>query len=656
MASTPTSGHRVARRLYRHSLRLIKDCVAEPVSYRTVKRKVWPPGHTLQLTPSWQEELLPGTVASMPDEPFRRARDAPPHVLADSPHLHFWGDLFERLDDTLVECRKDTGQRQQDGGVEADAAATTQRLRAALRQSFESSSSSSSSSMSLAEDATAAEEAIHWFRDALVFGVDPEDFDDVGEEGYLEEDGYSSPGGPGGGGGGPAGTSGTSSSSSGGGGGGVGGGGGASPTSSVYKTGLLPQERGGIEVGFSFMRLCGGYLRTMEYLRSEGFCSGHNGLGASGHRSSPIAAPTAGNEEAGRDGDKLAAAAAGDDVGNGGSAHASERPPQQRPAGLAFAVGDVVEHRLFGRAVVVGWDPVCGASAEWIEQNGVDRVLRLGTRQPFYSLLLSDGTARYCSQENCSLVSPGQHREEHSSSSSSSSSSRDDAVDNHDGGDGDGTRLSRSDGQPGDYRYDFEVEMERLGSSGSIGGGGGGGSGGGSGASGGATSSASPSFDPIDHPDVPFFFDGFDSERGCHIPNEHVEFFYPADEAFREARSPDDACKDDDGDVVINDDDAGAATAAGGDSSTTTVNVGTAALRTTAAGGRVAPGHVAPPTAAAAVAAAVGADERQAGDGSGDGSDSASASTSEEARLAAMVADAKAQVERALNDDETTKE
>lgn len=76
--------------------------------------------------------------------------------------------------------------------------------------------------------------------------------------------------------------------------------------------------------------------------------------------------------------------------------------PKLRPAGLKFCVGDILDHRLFGRAVVFGWDESCTADDDWCEQNEI-HLLRHGKEQPFYNVLMSDGTTRYCSQENMQL-------------------------------------------------------------------------------------------------------------------------------------------------------------------------------------------------------------------------------------------------------------
>jgi len=75
----------------------------------------------------------------------------------------------------------------------------------------------------------------------------------------------------------------------------------------------------------------------------------------------------------------------------------------RRDKNVKYAVGDIVIHKLFGAGVITSWDERCGAHSEWIERNSIRTLLRDGTEQPFYSILMSDGTIRYCSQENLRL-------------------------------------------------------------------------------------------------------------------------------------------------------------------------------------------------------------------------------------------------------------
>lgn len=78
--------------------------------------------------------------------------------------------------------------------------------------------------------------------------------------------------------------------------------------------------------------------------------------------------------------------------------------PRERPDHLLFAVGDVLEHRFFGKCVVTGWDETCQQDEDWVEVNNIRKVLKFGTEQPFYNVLLErDEMPRYCSQENLML-------------------------------------------------------------------------------------------------------------------------------------------------------------------------------------------------------------------------------------------------------------
>ena len=47
--------------------------------------------------------------------------------------------------------------------------------------------------------------------------------------------------------------------------------------------------------------------------------------------------------------------------------------------------------------VIYGWDSKCEATRDWIKQMGVDR-LPNKDKQPFYNVLVSDGTNRYAAE------------------------------------------------------------------------------------------------------------------------------------------------------------------------------------------------------------------------------------------------------------------
>lgn len=65
---------------------------------------------------------------------------------------------------------------------------------------------------------------------------------------------------------------------------------------------------------------------------------------------------------------------------------------------IEFAIGMIMRHRTFGYlCVITGWDRQCEALSEWIDEMGVDQ-LSLGANQPFYNLLVDDGSSRYAAQ------------------------------------------------------------------------------------------------------------------------------------------------------------------------------------------------------------------------------------------------------------------
>lgn len=47
--------------------------------------------------------------------------------------------------------------------------------------------------------------------------------------------------------------------------------------------------------------------------------------------------------------------------------------------------------------VIYGWDPKCTMNQEWITTMGVN-LLPNGPNQPFYNVLVQDGTCRYAAQ------------------------------------------------------------------------------------------------------------------------------------------------------------------------------------------------------------------------------------------------------------------
>lgn len=73
---------------------------------------------------------------------------------------------------------------------------------------------------------------------------------------------------------------------------------------------------------------------------------------------------------------------------------------------VQFWVGQVARHKKYHYVCVIyGWDPVCTASRSWISQMGVDK-LDKKDKQPFYNVLVSDGSTRYAAQENLLPITP----------------------------------------------------------------------------------------------------------------------------------------------------------------------------------------------------------------------------------------------------------
>ena len=60
-------------------------------------------------------------------------------------------------------------------------------------------------------------------------------------------------------------------------------------------------------------------------------------------------------------------------------------------------------HSYDYHCVIYGWDDQCEMSQGWIVQMGVDR-LPLGFNQPFYNVLVEDGSNRYAAQGKKRLV------------------------------------------------------------------------------------------------------------------------------------------------------------------------------------------------------------------------------------------------------------
>jgi len=71
-----------------------------------------------------------------------------------------------------------------------------------------------------------------------------------------------------------------------------------------------------------------------------------------------------------------------------------------------YAVGMVMKHRRYHyHCVIYGWDPKCTAEKGWIQQMGVYSLPKQDN-QPFYNVLVSDGSQRYAADENLVPIKP----------------------------------------------------------------------------------------------------------------------------------------------------------------------------------------------------------------------------------------------------------
>lgn len=69
-----------------------------------------------------------------------------------------------------------------------------------------------------------------------------------------------------------------------------------------------------------------------------------------------------------------------------------------RSSSLKYAVGMVMRHLTLNyKCVIYDWDPMCLASPEWQTQMNVAK-LTLKDEQPFYNVLVEDGSHRYVAQ------------------------------------------------------------------------------------------------------------------------------------------------------------------------------------------------------------------------------------------------------------------
>ncbi|XP_078523250.1 F-box only protein 21 isoform X2 [Lissotriton helveticus] len=77
-----------------------------------------------------------------------------------------------------------------------------------------------------------------------------------------------------------------------------------------------------------------------------------------------------------------------------------KRRSDEKHCGVSFSVGLIMKHKRYHyNCVIYGWDPTCTMGAEWIRNMGVHN-LPFGPNQPFYNVLVADGSCRYAAQEN----------------------------------------------------------------------------------------------------------------------------------------------------------------------------------------------------------------------------------------------------------------
>ncbi|XP_076354217.1 F-box only protein 21-like isoform X2 [Tachypleus tridentatus] len=69
---------------------------------------------------------------------------------------------------------------------------------------------------------------------------------------------------------------------------------------------------------------------------------------------------------------------------------------------VKYAVGMIMKHcKYHYTCVIYGWDPTCKANETWIHQMGVHNLVNK-EHQPFYHVLVEDGSNRYAAQGYCS--------------------------------------------------------------------------------------------------------------------------------------------------------------------------------------------------------------------------------------------------------------
>lgn len=84
-----------------------------------------------------------------------------------------------------------------------------------------------------------------------------------------------------------------------------------------------------------------------------------------------------------------------EEVGPEVKLHSSEKHKD-----VCYSVGLIMKHKRYDyNCVIYGWDPACMMGHEWIRNMNVHS-LPHGPHQPFYNVLVEDGSCRYAAQEN----------------------------------------------------------------------------------------------------------------------------------------------------------------------------------------------------------------------------------------------------------------
>lgn len=79
--------------------------------------------------------------------------------------------------------------------------------------------------------------------------------------------------------------------------------------------------------------------------------------------------------------------------------------PNLRNEEIAYATGLVMQHKRYDYlCVIFGWDMECKMPPQWVLRMGVHH-LHYKTKQPFYNVLVYDGSHRYAAQENLEVAS-----------------------------------------------------------------------------------------------------------------------------------------------------------------------------------------------------------------------------------------------------------